>query len=169
MLGPTDSRDSLISTERRLDAALHREWSGPGLSTCVPRALLHSRQRQSDEQLSSGIANSTSADGNKGARRFQVLVPASLRETFKGRCEREQFKRGYQVDFSLSQENISAILIDIEGTTTPIAFVYEVLFPFARSRVKDFLENHFELAALQEDLSRLRAEHHTDLLENLNP
>ncbi len=31
------------------------------------------------------------------------------------------------------------ILLDIEGTTTPIAFVYNVLFPFARQRMADYL------------------------------
>jgi len=71
--------------------------------------------------------------------------------------------------FSLSAENISVILIDIEGTTTPIAFVYEVLFPFARARVRDYLEQHFDLAEVQEDLSRLRDEHNADFVQNLNP
>lgn len=32
-------------------------------------------------------------------------------------------------------DGIQALLLDIEGTTTPIAFVYEVLFPFARERL----------------------------------
>jgi enolase-phosphatase E1 len=42
-----------------------------------------------------------------------------------------------------SQEKINTILLDIEGTTTPIRFVYEVLFAYARARVKDFLVHHF--------------------------
>ena len=33
----------------------------------------------------------------------------------------------------------AAILTDIEGTTTPIAFVHDVLFPYARARLPDFL------------------------------
>lgn len=71
--------------------------------------------------------------------------------------------------FSLSSEKISAMLIDIEGTTTPIAFVYDVLFPFARSRVRDYLEKHFDLGAVQEDLSRLREEHTADVFQSLDP
>ncbi len=31
------------------------------------------------------------------------------------------------------------VLLDIEGTTTPVSFVTEVLFPFARERLEDFL------------------------------
>lgn len=33
------------------------------------------------------------------------------------------------------------ILLDIEGTTTPIAFVYDVLFPFARKRLEQACAN----------------------------
>ena len=33
---------------------------------------------------------------------------------------------------------IRAVVTDIEGTTTPIAFVHEVLFPYARDRLADF-------------------------------
>jgi enolase-phosphatase E1 len=36
----------------------------------------------------------------------------------------------------------AAILTDIEGTTTPIAFVHRTLFPFARTRLPAFLEQH---------------------------
>lgn len=37
---------------------------------------------------------------------------------------------------------ISTILLDIEGTTTPIDFVYQILFPYARARLKDFITRH---------------------------
>jgi enolase-phosphatase E1 len=35
------------------------------------------------------------------------------------------------------------ILLDIEGTTSSIAFVVEVLFPFARRRVESYLRRHW--------------------------
>jgi len=41
---------------------------------------------------------------------------------------------------------IRAILLDIEGTTTPIDFVYKTLFPFASSNVEDFLRRHIQEA-----------------------
>jgi len=34
------------------------------------------------------------------------------------------------------------ILLDIEGTTTPVGFVTETLFPFARAHLRSFLERH---------------------------
>ena len=36
---------------------------------------------------------------------------------------------------------LDAIVLDIEGTTTPIAFVYDVLFPFARRHLRAFLRD----------------------------
>lgn len=40
------------------------------------------------------------------------------------------------------------ILMDIEGTTTSLAFVHDVLVPFAKSRVGSFLEDHHHNPAL---------------------
>ncbi len=37
---------------------------------------------------------------------------------------------------------IRAVVTDIEGTTTPLAFVHEVLFPYARKRLRQFVKEH---------------------------
>ena len=37
---------------------------------------------------------------------------------------------------------MKAILTDIEGTTSSIAFVAEVLFPYARARLADYVAAH---------------------------
>ena len=39
---------------------------------------------------------------------------------------------------------IRAILLDIEGTTTPIDFVHKVLFPYSRDRIGNFVATHFD-------------------------
>lgn len=52
-----------------------------------------------------------------------------------------------------------ALLLDVEGTTTPISFVSDVLFPFARARLRGFLEAHGaepDVAAQLEALARDR-------------
>jgi enolase-phosphatase E1 len=54
--------------------------------------------------------------------------------------------------------SMTAILLDIEGTTTPIAFVYDVLFPFARRRLLAYLADPGNRLASAEPLRRLRAE-----------
>ena len=59
------------------------------------------------------------------------------------------------------------MLLDVEGTTTPIAFVSETLFPFARKRVRAFLEERREAAAL--DVARLREEHAADVARDEAP
>ena len=55
---------------------------------------------------------------------------------------------------------VNAILLDIEGTTTPIDFVHKILFPFARKRVGDFVIDNFE--QLGPEIAQLNAEHTSD-------
>ncbi|MBL8187334.1 MAG: acireductone synthase [Acidobacteria bacterium] len=64
---------------------------------------------------------------------------------------------------------VHSILLDIEGTTTPIDFVYQVLFPFARRRVEDYLNTHWSAEDVQLDVARLREEHATDTQQGLTP
>jgi enolase-phosphatase E1 len=40
------------------------------------------------------------------------------------------------------EKNMRAVLLDIEGTTTSISFVYDVLFPFAASVIPTFVRTH---------------------------
>lgn len=54
----------------------------------------------------------------------------------------------------------SAILLDIEGTTTPIAFVHDVLFTYARNHVRNYLAQHAN--ELESDITQLREEHARD-------
>jgi len=60
---------------------------------------------------------------------------------------------------ALALNDIRAILLDIEGTTTPIAFVHQVLFPYARARVRDYLEQHADDPAVRADVALLRTEY----------
>jgi len=69
---------------------------------------------------------------------------------------------------SLSAQNIRGLLLDIEGTTTPVAFVYDVLFPFARAHVQEFLERHIAAEEVSFDLALLRQEHAKDVAGDLS-
>ena len=55
-----------------------------------------------------------------------------------------------------------AVLLDIEGTVTPISFVHDVLFPFARDHVRDYFAQHATTAEVQEDIAALAREHELD-------
>jgi len=48
----------------------------------------------------------------------------------------------------LRRRSADAILLDIEGTTTPIAFVYDVLFPYARAHVGAYLRENPDTEAI---------------------
>lgn len=45
---------------------------------------------------------------------------------------------------------IRDVLLDIEGTTCPVSFVSEVLFPYAAAGLNDFLQSHWREEAVQQ-------------------
>jgi enolase-phosphatase E1 len=51
---------------------------------------------------------------------------------------------------------IKAVLLDIEGTTTPIDFVHKTLFPYSKQRIRAFVETHF--SEIQTEVDQLAAE-----------
>lgn len=48
--------------------------------------------------------------------------------------------------------DVDGVLLDIEGTTSSITFVTEVLFPFARKHARAYLQEHWGDAELQDAL-----------------
>jgi enolase-phosphatase E1 len=64
---------------------------------------------------------------------------------------------------------ITALLLDIEGTTTPIDFVYRVLFPYARARVSDYLANNAASTNVKEDIAALIELNRDDAIRGLEP
>jgi enolase-phosphatase E1 len=65
--------------------------------------------------------------------------------------------------------DISAILLDIEGTTTPISFVHDVLFPYSRNNLSSYLKQHANSPELLRDLTLLDQEHAVDVNEDKHP
>ncbi|OCR21769.1 haloacid dehalogenase [Pseudomonas syringae] len=53
---------------------------------------------------------------------------------------------------------IKAVLTDIEGTTSAVSFVLEVLFPFAAKHLPDFVLQHASEPAVAAQLQAVRAE-----------
>jgi len=56
-------------------------------------------------------------------------------------------------------EPVRAILLDIEGTTTPVAFVSEVLFPYVLKHLRSHLAAHADAPEFESIILALRAEH----------
>lgn len=56
--------------------------------------------------------------------------------------------------------NYKTILLDIEGTTTPIDFVHKTLFPFAKERIGEFVRENFD--DLKTEIAQLKTEYKKD-------
>jgi enolase-phosphatase E1 len=68
-----------------------------------------------------------------------------------------------------SEEQITTLLLDIEGTTTPVSFVYDVLFVYAGNRVADFLAGHISDSGVRSDILGLYEENAADIKRGLHP
>ena len=56
----------------------------------------------------------------------------------------------------MAEQGIRAVLLDIEGTTTPIAFVHTVLFPYARAGLPALLRDRAADPAVAAELDAVR-------------
>jgi enolase-phosphatase E1 len=63
----------------------------------------------------------------------------------------------------------ACILLDVEGTTTSISFVHDILFPYARQYAGEFLLQHGDLAAVKDLLVDLRRQHGDDEQSGILP
>lgn len=61
------------------------------------------------------------------------------------------------------------ILMDIEGTTTPIDFVHKVLFPYSKKKIADYIEAHLEDPDLQEALQQVKNDVKEETGRSLQP
>lgn len=55
---------------------------------------------------------------------------------------------------------MKVILLDIEGTTTPIDFVHKTLFPFAKAKIGEFVAENFD--EIQTEIAQLKTEYKKD-------
>jgi enolase-phosphatase E1 len=65
--------------------------------------------------------------------------------------------------------DVRVVLLDIEGTTTPIDFVYKTLFPYASARVEPFLAARAGEPEIRAIVQDLKAEHAKDGAAGLAP
>jgi len=64
---------------------------------------------------------------------------------------------------ALGSLGVRGVVLDVEGTTTPISFVFDVLFPYARTNLREFLATHGPSGLLREVDRLLREEHAADV------
>jgi enolase-phosphatase E1 len=66
-------------------------------------------------------------------------------------------------------EGIRGVVLDIEGTTTSISFVYDELFNYSRTHVRDYLVRYFDTDGVRADVQLLREEHSKYVSEEKQP
>ncbi|PKA57817.1 putative bifunctional methylthioribulose-1-phosphate dehydratase/enolase-phosphatase E1 1 [Apostasia shenzhenica] len=66
-----------------------------------------------------------------------------------------------------SEPSKKCIVLDIEGTTTPISFVTEVLFPYARDNVQKHLMSTYDSEETKNDINLLRLQVQDDLEKDI--
>jgi enolase-phosphatase E1 len=69
----------------------------------------------------------------------------------------------------LAAAHAQTVLLDVEGTTTPVEFVHEVLFPFAHRHVREFIRRQRPSEEVLACLSELKEERHADVENGLTP
>ncbi|XP_073366060.1 uncharacterized protein [Aegilops tauschii subsp. strangulata] len=77
----------------------------------------------------------------------------------------QEYRTLLQKMFRLSA--LRCVVMDIEGTTTPISFVADVLFPYARANARAHLAATYHTQQTREDVALLRAQINKDLAEGV--
>jgi len=62
--------------------------------------------------------------------------------------------------------NISTLVLDIEGTTTPITFVKDILFPYIKEHLEDHLSAHWEEDECKQDVHLLKKQIEEDIRQH---
>jgi enolase-phosphatase E1 len=70
---------------------------------------------------------------------------------------------------ALDFRDVQVVLLDIEGTTTPLEFVQRTLFGYACEHLRSFLEAHRSDPEVRECVNALKAQHDLDEKEKLTP
>jgi enolase-phosphatase E1 len=73
------------------------------------------------------------------------------------------------VTIELEARGIRGVVLDIEGTTTPISFVYDVLFPYARAHLAEYLRANSDQDEVRDAGRLLADEHARDLTSDDKP
>lgn len=79
-----------------------------------------------------------------------------LKEPFPRECVSKQEKKMAAVSFDKKVLTAKTIICDIEGTTSSISFVKDVLFPYALKNVEEYLKTHWNEDATKTVVAALR-------------
>ncbi|KAL8167307.1 hypothetical protein V2J09_008806 [Rumex salicifolius] len=83
--------------------------------------------------------------------------------TIKGSSKTSHSVAAFANGGAVMESTRRCVVLDIEGTTTPISFVTNVLFPYAHDNVGRHLSATYETLETQDDINLLRAQIEDDL------
>ncbi|KAK9152790.1 hypothetical protein Sjap_000270 [Stephania japonica] len=106
-----------------------------------------------------GLDWSTSSHGS-------LRYAKGVRESKKNMCR--VVKAGLDNGNGTVEPMPCCIVLDIEGTTTPISFVTDVLFPYARDNVRKHLTETYDSEETKDDIKLLRAQVEDDLKQGVS-
>ncbi|CAG8490179.1 3744_t:CDS:2 [Paraglomus occultum] len=64
-------------------------------------------------------------------------------------------------------QSYAAVILDIEGTTTPISFVHDTLFPYVTNNIENFLKENWDRPELNEQIDLLRNQASIDVKDGI--
>ena len=117
--------------------------------------------RRSANPRDSAVPGSVRVDAALHAERHRSRVPAGV---LRPRVYPADRTARVRVTLNLRARGLDAVVLDIEGTTTPLAFVHETLFPFARRALESFVREHLGRPELAGVVERLRADWIADVV-----
>jgi enolase-phosphatase E1 len=67
------------------------------------------------------------------------------------------------------KSHVRIILLDIEGTTTPVDFVYQTLFPYASRNLESYVREHLHEPEIISLIQYLQTQYQIDERQGLQP
>jgi len=68
----------------------------------------------------------------------------------------------------IKYSSVKVVILDIEGTTTPISFVTETLFPYVRKHLREYLQFNWRTEETQADILQLKELSDTEVKSNVS-
>ncbi|KAL3661056.1 hypothetical protein V7S43_014071 [Phytophthora oleae] len=97
-----------------------------------------------------------------------TVPPVSASSTNCSSLKRARTDGARNGELSMAEKH-KVVMLDIEGTTTPITFVHEILFPYVTDNAARFLLQTWDESDTKADVAALVAQHKQDQADGVNP
>ncbi|KAK1931675.1 putative bifunctional methylthioribulose-1-phosphate dehydratase/enolase-phosphatase E1 [Phytophthora citrophthora] len=97
-----------------------------------------------------------------------TVPPVSASSANGGSLNRARSDETSNGELSMAEKH-KVVMLDIEGTTTPITFVHDILFPYVTDNAARFLLQTWDEPDTKADVAALVAQHKQDQADGVNP